>query len=120
MHIIKIITVILHREKCSVLPASALALSTALLTAKRTEELRAIGGSPTASKQKQKDNELHAKVQNRIDICTRLTHCSLALSKLNFERVTKYVSNSVSSGVPMLTYSEPPDFEIRALPEAGV
>ena len=50
------IIVILHREKCSVLPASALALSTALLTAKRTEELRAIGGSPTASKQKQKDN----------------------------------------------------------------
>ena len=49
------IIVILHREKCSVLPALALALSTALLTAKRTEELRAIGGSPTASKQKQKD-----------------------------------------------------------------
>ena len=41
---------VLHREKYSVLPVSALALSTALLTAKRTEELRAIGGSPTASK----------------------------------------------------------------------
>jgi hypothetical protein len=38
----------LQRGKYSVLPASALALSTALLTAKRTEELRAIGGSPTA------------------------------------------------------------------------
>ena len=30
------------------LPASALALSTALLMAKRTDELRQIGGSPTA------------------------------------------------------------------------
>jgi hypothetical protein len=40
----------LQREKYSVLPASVLALSTALLTAKSTEELRAIGGSPIASK----------------------------------------------------------------------
>lgn len=38
----------LHREKYSVFPASALALSTALLMANRTEELRASGGSPTA------------------------------------------------------------------------
>ena len=38
----------LHREKNSVFPASALALSTALLIANRTEELRASGGSPTA------------------------------------------------------------------------
>ena len=42
----------LHRVKWSVLPASALALSTALLMANRTEELRASGGSPTAEKQK--------------------------------------------------------------------
>ena len=39
------------------LPASALALSTALLTANRTEELRARGGSPTANKNRSLTNE---------------------------------------------------------------
>ena len=39
---------LLRSEKKSVLPASALALSTALLMAKRTDELRHSGGSPTA------------------------------------------------------------------------
>ena len=48
---------VLHREKNSVFPASALALSTALLTAKRTEELKASGGSPTAVRNKQKDHQ---------------------------------------------------------------
>ena len=36
-----------------------------------------------------------------------LTHWSLALSKLNFDSMMKYVSSSVSSGDPTHTYSDP-------------
>ena len=49
------------------------------------------------------------KVEDTVsDQLIKRTHCSLALSKLNLDSITKKVSSAVSSAEMMLTYSALP------------